>query len=187
MCARAILTAFSTASAPLFSRADFFSWSPGVSSASSSHTSTYPSYGVTMKHVWVNARTWSTTRSTTCGAALPTLATAIPEARSISELPSASTTTPPPAASTNTGSVVPTPRATWRLRRAIFSRERGPGIGGHEPALLGEVGAADGAGGVGHRLSVVSRTDLGPRKTSEISRSSDRISGGNTSGGGIPS
>ena len=80
-----------------------------------------------MKQVCVNARTCSTTRSTTCGAALPTLATAMPEARSISELPSASTITPPPAASTNTGSVVPIPLATCRLRRAIFSCERGPG------------------------------------------------------------
>ena len=100
MCTRAILTAFSTASAPELNRADFFAWSPGVSSASASHTSTYPSYGATMKHVWVNAATWSVTRRTTSGALLPTLVTAIPLARSISELPSTSTTTPPPALST---------------------------------------------------------------------------------------
>jgi hypothetical protein len=35
---RAILTAFSTASAPELNRADFFSWSPGVSSLSFSQT-----------------------------------------------------------------------------------------------------------------------------------------------------
>ncbi len=38
--ARAILTAFSTASAPELNSAAFFAWSPGVSSASFSQTST---------------------------------------------------------------------------------------------------------------------------------------------------
>ena len=37
---RAILTAFSTASAPELNSADFLAWSPGVSSASVAHTST---------------------------------------------------------------------------------------------------------------------------------------------------
>ena len=40
---RAILTAFSTASAPELNSADRFSWPPGVRRASSSHTATYPS------------------------------------------------------------------------------------------------------------------------------------------------
>ena len=38
--ADAFLTAFSTASAPELNSADFFAWSPGVSSASFAHTST---------------------------------------------------------------------------------------------------------------------------------------------------
>lgn len=38
--ARAIFTAFSTASAPELNSADFFAWSPGVSSASASATAT---------------------------------------------------------------------------------------------------------------------------------------------------
>ena len=38
--ARAIFTAFSTASAPLLNSADRFSWSPGVRRLSCSHTST---------------------------------------------------------------------------------------------------------------------------------------------------
>jgi hypothetical protein len=59
---------------------------------------------------------------------LPTLATAIPDPRSISELPSTSTSTPPPAAVMKTGRVVPTPSATVAARRAISSRDRGPGI-----------------------------------------------------------
>ncbi len=95
----------------------------------------------------MNARVCSTTRSTTCGAALPTPTTAMPEARSISELPSASTITPPPAASTKTGRVVPTPDATYRPRRANFSTERGPGMavtrrrswGRSGPPVTGEV------------------------------------------------
>ena len=80
----------------------------------------------------------------------------MPAPRSISELPSTSTMTPPPARSTKTGSVVPTPRATAAPRRANSSVERGPGHGGHQPALLGEPGPAGegqvqvGNGGVGH-------------------------------------
>jgi hypothetical protein len=38
------------------------------------------------------------------GAEAPTLVTAIPEARSMNELPSTSTSTPPPAAAAKTGS-----------------------------------------------------------------------------------
>ena len=98
-----------------------------------------------MKQVWVNLAACSATRADTRGAALPTETTAIPEPKSIRELPSASTITPPPASVTNTGSTVLTPRATARSRLAISSREMGPGIsvtrclrwgggrGGHRP------------------------------------------------------
>jgi hypothetical protein len=65
-----------------------------------------------MKQVCVNAATCSCTLRTTAGAALPTEATAMPDPRSISELPSTSTITPPPAAATKTGSMVPMPSAT---------------------------------------------------------------------------
>ena len=68
------------------------------------------------------------TRLTTASAALPTEVTAMPEPKSISELPSTSTTTPPPAWVTKTGSVVETPRATVELRRSNRARETGPGI-----------------------------------------------------------
>src|SRR6478735_4541231 len=81
-----------------------------------------------MKHVCVNAATCSCTRATTASAALPTLTTAMPAPRSMSELPSTSTSTPPPAFSMNTGSVVPSPEDTAALRRSISARERGPGI-----------------------------------------------------------
>ena len=65
-----------------------------------------------MKHVWVNAADLLRTAATTRGAALPTLVTAMPEPRSMSELPSTSTRTPPPARSTKTGSMLPTAEAT---------------------------------------------------------------------------
>jgi hypothetical protein len=122
------LTAFSTASAPELNRAERLSYVPGVRRASSSQTSTYPSYGVTMKQVWVNWATCACTRSTTALAALPTEVTAMPEPKSMSELPSASSSTPPPAAVTKTGRVVETPRATAAERRSISAREAGPGI-----------------------------------------------------------
>jgi hypothetical protein len=81
-----------------------------------------------MKQVCVNAATCSCTAWTTAGAALPTLTTAMPEPRSISELPSTSTITPPPARSTKTGTVPPTAEETAAVRRAMSARERGPGI-----------------------------------------------------------
>ena len=97
---RATFTAFSTASAPELNSAERFSPLPGVSSLSASQTARYSSYGVTMKQVWVKSATWACTRSTTRGAALPTVVTAMPEPKSISWLPSTSTRTPPPARST---------------------------------------------------------------------------------------
>src|SRR5487761_96083 len=81
-----------------------------------------------MKQVWVNLAACSVTPSTTRGALLPTETTAIPDPKSISELPSTSCSTPPPAALTNTGSTLLTPRATLRCRRSSSAREAGPGI-----------------------------------------------------------
>ena len=127
MACRAILTAFSTASAPELSSAERLSWSPGVRRASSSQTATYSSYGVTMKQVWVNRSACSRIPAATRGALLPTDVTAIPEPKSISELPSTSMSTPPPAALMNTGRTWLTPRATVASRRASSSREQGRG------------------------------------------------------------
>ena len=138
MACRAILTAFSTASAPELNSAERLSWLPGVCSASFSHTATYPSYGVTMKQVWVNWPAWCCTRSARRGALFPTEVTAMPEPKSIRELPSTSTSTPPPAAVMNTGSTWLTPRATAAWRRASRSREMRPGDLGDEAALLRE-------------------------------------------------
>ena len=52
----------------------------------------------------MNCATCSMTRSVTSSALLPTEVTAMPEPKSISELPSASARMPPPAAVTKTGS-----------------------------------------------------------------------------------
>lgn len=61
-----------------------------------SATATYDSYGVTMKQVWVNSATCARTASTTRGAELPMVVTAMPEPRSMSRLPSTSSMMPPP-------------------------------------------------------------------------------------------
>ena len=55
---------------------------------------------MTMKQVWVKRSTWARTASTTRGAALPTLVTAMPEPKSIHSRPSTSVSVPPPAWST---------------------------------------------------------------------------------------
>jgi hypothetical protein len=96
--ARAIFTAFSTASAPELNSTVRFSCVPGVSRLSASATRTYASYGVIMKQVCVKDCTCSATAAATRGALLPTVVTAMPEPKSIRELPSTSTMTPPPAA-----------------------------------------------------------------------------------------
>ena len=51
--ARAILIAFSTASAPVENRIDFLAPEIGASALSLSHSAMYGSYAVTWKAVWV--------------------------------------------------------------------------------------------------------------------------------------
>src|SRR3954471_17932558 len=80
-----------------------------------------------MKQVWVNAATCSVTASTTRGALLPTVVTAMPEPRSMNRLPSTSSTIPPAARVAKTGIVVATPALTAACLRFISSTERGPG------------------------------------------------------------
>ena len=95
---------------------------PGASSLSASHTATYDSYGLTMKQVWENLATWSRTASTTAGAAWPTLTTAMPAPRSISELPSTSTRIP---GLLDDGGRPTEPAATAAVRRLEFTWEFG--------------------------------------------------------------
>lgn len=93
-----------------------------------SATATYDSYGVTMKQVWVNSATCARTASTTRGAELPMVVTAMPEPRSMSRLPSTSSMMPPPARATKTGTETLTACDTADARRLLSSSESGPGI-----------------------------------------------------------
>ena len=70
-------------------------WSPGVASLSFSQTATYSSYGLTMKQVWVKSAICFDTASMIRRLPLPTVVTAMPDPKSISWLPSASTRMPP--------------------------------------------------------------------------------------------
>ena len=100
----------------------------------------------------MNLAACSATRAATRGAALPTETTAIPDPKSISELPSASTITPPPASVTNTGSDVADPA-------------------GHRALAPGQQLARDGSGDLGNKVpalqkaGVVARCMLGHDQT----------------------
>ena len=122
------MTAFSTASAPELNSTERFSPEPGVSRLRCSATATYCSYGVTMKQVWVKSATCARTASTTRGAELPMVVTAMPEPKSMSRLPSTSSTIPPAARAANTGIVCPTLCDTAAARRLVSSSDAGPGI-----------------------------------------------------------
>src|SRR5437588_5407395 len=81
-----------------------------------------------MKHVWVKSATCERTASTTRGAALPMLVTAMPAPRSISRLPSTSSTIPPAARAAYTGMTLAMPRDTAAPRRLLSCTDAGPGI-----------------------------------------------------------
>ncbi len=85
--ARAIFTAFSTASAPVVRKMVFFGKSPGVMSFSRSARRIYCSYGFTWKQVWVNLPSCSVTAATTFGWQWPVFSTAMPPAKSIRRCP----------------------------------------------------------------------------------------------------
>ncbi len=80
-----------------------------------------------MKQVWANRSTCSRTAATTRGWAWPTPVTAMPDPRSIRVLPSTSVSSAPEPLSIQAGSTVETPAATAAVRRAVSSRDRGPG------------------------------------------------------------
>src|SRR3954462_14362869 len=102
-----------------------------------------------MKQVWVKAPTWSRTAATTRGEELPTLTTAMPAPRSISELPSTPTSTPPPARSPNTGRVLPTPADTVAPGRGA------PPAGGPGRPAAGRQLARAGAGDLGDQPTLL--------------------------------
>ncbi len=96
---RAILTAFSRASAPLLVSRVFFGARPGAIAFNFSHSATYPSYGETLKHVWVNRSSCSAAARTTSGLVWPTLSVPMPPAKSIRTFPSTSVRRAPRAVS----------------------------------------------------------------------------------------
>src|SRR5581483_2177561 len=115
---RAIFTAFSSASAPLFTRTDF--WlvpRHGETSASRRHTSTYGSYMPTTKHWWRYSSACAWIAATTASGRCPRLFEAMPPAKSMYSRPSTSQTRAPSARAT-TRCGVATPFATYRSRSA---------------------------------------------------------------------
>src|SRR4051794_18424046 len=125
---RAILTAFSTASAPAFANMVLAGPSIGASSFRRSASSMYGSFAVTWKHVCVSSSACRWTAATTSGAAWPTLSTEMPVAKSIKRLPSTSSTIAPEARAVTTGWRFATPTGTAVARRANHSVLLGPGI-----------------------------------------------------------
>src|SRR4051812_7965767 len=114
--ARAILTAFSTASAPVLS-STVFCGAPrhGDSSPSRRHTSTYGSYIPTMKHWCRYSSACRWIAATTAPGEWPRLAQPSPPAKSTYSRPSASQIRAPSARATTSGGVE-IPRATQRSR-----------------------------------------------------------------------
>ena len=110
----------------------------------------------------MNCATCACTAATTLGCALPSVVTAMPEPRSMSELPSASTMTPPPAATASIGAVCPTPAATAAALRARSSCERGPGMLVTRRRSCGSVGPPSGGA-----VSGVGRAHEGERRRSD--------------------
>src|SRR5919201_3766369 len=112
---RAILTAFSTASAPELTSSVFVSLAPGHSSSSRRQTSMYGSYSPTMKH-WCRERSicsWIAGAAKPC----PVFWQPSPPAKSMYSRPSTSQMRAPSARATTSG-VVAIPRGTYRSRSA---------------------------------------------------------------------
>ena len=108
---RAILTAFSTASAPeLISRA-FLSCVPGASSHSIRHTSRYGSYAATGKQAWISCSACSRIAATIASGVWPRLRTPMPPPKSMYSRPSTSVRCAPWALAAKIGAI-DTPRAT---------------------------------------------------------------------------
>ena len=110
--ARAIFTAFSTASAPEFTSNERFSCVPGVRCR---ELFAHRDVALVRRHLEARVEeraACSAIAATTAGCAWPTLTTAMPAPRSIRRLPSTSSTIAPCARCTKIGSVVPTPAGT---------------------------------------------------------------------------
>ena len=88
--ARAILMAFSTASAPVLNRAVFFGPAMGARALMRSISATPLSYGTIWYEVWVKRSSCAWMAATTFGWRWPVLSTAMPAAKSVKARPSTS-------------------------------------------------------------------------------------------------
>src|SRR5579864_5710625 len=115
---RAILTAFSVASAPVESSSVFFGDDPGARRLRASATATYGSYVATWKQVWVNRLACSAIASTIFGCAWPTFSVPMPPTKSMYDRPVSSQTRAPAPRSMTRGWATETPRGTAADRRS---------------------------------------------------------------------
>ena len=88
--ARAILTAFSTASAPELTNMVRLGVSPGAFSLMRAASRMYDSQGNTLMDVWANLSICAWAAATTLGCECPTFITPMPPAKSMNSLPSVS-------------------------------------------------------------------------------------------------
>src|SRR4030042_6465196 len=117
----AILTAFSTASAPLLTNMVFMGDLEETSSFSSLAKAIYGSYIWTIKQVCRYFPAWSRMASTTSSGQCPTLSTPMPPEKSRNSFPSTSRTTTPLASAIIAGRDVYTPLATLSCRNLTRS------------------------------------------------------------------
>ena len=99
----AILTAFSTASAPELKNAALVGPEMGTRASSRSASSTYDSYGTMVKSVWRKRSTCACSAAETASLVCPTFRHPIPPVQSRKVFPSTSVTRPPCAWSITIG------------------------------------------------------------------------------------
>jgi hypothetical protein len=118
---RAILTAFSTASAPELKNAALFGPAIGLRAVIRSASSTYDSYGTIVKSVCRKRSIWAWSASETAAFVWPTFRQPMPPDQSRKVLPSTSVTTQPWAWSSTMGVSRLFASATTRSLRATIS------------------------------------------------------------------
>ena len=122
------MTAFSTASVPALKKAAFAGPRNGAFASRRSASSTYGSYGTTVKSVWAKRASCSVAASTTRGCEWPVLRQPTPPVKSMNVLPSTSVSVAPRPSWATIGSTIDFAFAITRCFRSRIACERGPGI-----------------------------------------------------------
>ena len=122
------MTAFSTASVPALKNAALAGPRNGASASSRSASSTYGSYGTTVKSVWMKRAICSVAASSTRGCAWPTFRQPTPPVRSMKTFPSTSVSVAPRPSWATIGIAIVFAFAITRSLRSRIAAERGPGI-----------------------------------------------------------